>query len=237
MKFLDTFSTHKLELAIDKQQYPPLSFGEFLLLENYKSQFKKMVGKDKLEQLKIMFWNIIELQTKKQYTKYKPIDVLRSIFQILNENRIKSEAVFLTPPPNNLSEEKEKDKKKRYDYDGRFFAQWIDMLASVYGWSEKEILEMNINRITYYLQEIMINKFHDKEWNYRLTDLAYHYDSNTKKSTYKPLTAPYWMNDAIDGKTKKTKIPINLLPYGVQNISGYETLSRDVIETQTNETE
>ena len=234
MKFLDTFSPINITLELDKKSYPILSFGDFLLLENYKLKLKKTID---LEEIKKILLDIIKLQTKKEFIDYKPIDVLRSVFQILNENRLRSEAVFLSPPPTDPNEENVKPKKKRYDYDGRFFAQWIDILASAYSWSEQEILNMNIDRITYYIQEIMVNKFHEKEWNYRLTELAYHYDATNKKSTYKPLTPPYWMNDKIDGKIHKTKIPINLLPYGVQNISGYEKLSRDVEEPKNEKTE
>ena len=232
MSFLTTFVEKTFRIALDDMDCTVLPLRRFLLLELKKKNLDKAIKARDRNAIVTCLQEVLHLQTNKsEFEKYTPTQILKSVLQIIFHNRIRSDAVFLIPSPNH---DKKPTEKHRYDFEGRIFTQWVDLLASNYGWSEESILEMSVDRVTYYIQEIMVRLHAEKEWSYRLSELAYKYDPGSKKSKYVPLEKPYWMKDEIDGTVKKTKIPYKLLPAGVINISGYDTVSKEEADTQNN---
>jgi len=113
-----------------------------------------------------------------------------------------------------FSESQEK-KEKIYDYNGRFVATWITRLARIYGWTAEYILNLFPEEAACYIQESELQEFAEREFLYRLSDMAYTYDKGTKKSRYVPLKKPGWMLAEKEEKDEKIKIPAKFIPQGV----------------------
>lgn len=106
--------------------------------------------------------------------------------------------------------------EKAYEYSGRFIATWISRLARMYGWSPEQILNLFPEEAACYIQEAEIQDFNEKEFIYRLSDMAYTYDKGTKRSRYIPLKKPGWMvapKEKVDAEV--VKIPKKFIPQGV----------------------
>lgn len=106
-----------------------------------------------------------------------------------------------------------------WKYDGRNWYVWSHLLASTYGWTLEYIAEMNINDAIGLMHEIVSTEFMEKEWEWGLSEIAYPYDPNSKKSSYKPLPRPEWMEATIMERkvtaTKKVRIRREMLPRGM----------------------
>jgi len=106
--------------------------------------------------------------------------------------------------------------KKIYDYNGRFVATWVTRLARMYGWSADHILESLLpEEAACYLQEAAIQEFDEREFIYRLSDVAYRYDKTSKTSRYVPLRRPGWMLEPKEAEVEAIKIPRKFIPTGV----------------------
>jgi hypothetical protein len=112
---------------------------------------------------------------------------------------------------------KVKDKQDLpWEYLGRTWYFWVNTLAEKYGWSEKQIGKLDIDDAVGLYQEILIGEQLEKEWGWSLSEIAYPYNSSTKKSRYQPLERPDWMKPVM-GKKKpvpKTKILRAMMPQG-----------------------
>lgn len=104
--------------------------------------------------------------------------------------------------------------EKVYEYSGRFIATWISRLARMYGWSPEQILNLFPEEAACYIQEAEIQDFNEKEFIYRLSDMAYTYDKGTKRSRYIPLKRPGWMLAEKEKEVEKIKIPARFIPQG-----------------------
>jgi len=54
----------------------------------------------------------------------------------------------------------------------------------------------------------------EKEWEWSLSELAYSYNSSTKKSEFKELPRPDWMDGKEIEEIKLIKIPKSMMPVG-----------------------
>lgn len=220
-----------VKLTLDGESYPKLRLGNFFRLRKIeKVFFDSLRGLDK-DAFKKSLTEILELQTKKRITDdcnlYKAII---SAIEIFKFNEFENPPAALVPPPkpknSKVKDPRKQDKNGRWEYPGEYMAEWIDYFARTYGWSLNAILNLDIDVAGYLLQEIFLDQQLKKEWEYNLSELAYPYDSQTKKSTHKPLQRPYWMNDAVDMEIKKTKLIRAMLPMGeIIDLSGIGVIS------------
>ena len=113
--------------------------------------------------------------------------------------------------------ESQERKEKVYEYSGRFIATWITRLARMYGWSSEHILNLFPEEAACYIQEAEIQDFNEREFIYRLSDVAYVYDKGTKRSRYVPLKRPGWMlaEKEREKEDEKVRIPAKFIPQGV----------------------
>lgn len=203
-------------IKIQNIEYPVLSFGSFIELENCVNDLKKSFKIDNKELFSNSVKTIYELQTGKKSGEISLVDLLLFDMEVIASNKIPDDIKFIIPPPNDISKKDSEDKKPlRWNYNGRYFNIFIIQLAKTFGWTLETILNLPFTLVFYFIQEILIVEHFDKEWQYSLTELAYQYDSVSKKSKYKSLKLPYWMDDNIDGKIPVTKIPKYLLPQGM----------------------
>jgi len=109
-----------------------------------------------------------------------------------------------------------KDKKDIWDYSGRLWYFYSNIIASAYGWSEKRIAKLDVSDALAYVQEILTERQLEKEFYWSTSEVAYVYDKATKKSKFSPMSRPYWMlpNPENKEKPKTASIPKSLLPVG-----------------------
>lgn len=114
-------------------------------------------------------------------------------------------------------------KKDVWEYEGRTWYMWSNSLAGKYGWTLEYISELDIDDAIGLIQEIFVDEQLHREWEWSLTEIAYPYNKVTKKSEYKPLHRPSWMqgvrSDIIE-KVKTIKIDPIYLPIG--NVQRWE---------------
>lgn len=81
-----------------------------------------------------------------------------------------------------------------YDYPHRALADWVARLANHYAWTSKYILEqLTPEEAICYMQEMLLQDYEDKEFIYRLSEVAYTYDKGSKKARLVPFPKPSWM--------------------------------------------
>ena len=185
-------SFEKFTEALEKKQYP-----------NAGSHLNEFLG----------YWNLGDISGLHEIHKIKLAFILNSFNQF-------TDIYPILQPSISLEIEDENQESVPYDYDGRTWAYWIHKLAKFYGWSKEQILNLNTDEIPAYIQECEIEEYVDYEKKRVLSEMAYHYDKNTKKSTYKPSPKPYWMAGATQ-MPKKIKINTVALPAGhIEDLSG-----------------
>lgn len=103
-------------------------------------------------------------------------------------------------------------KPKAYDYPGREWAWVIHKIASRYGWTREEIFNLWPEEAAAYLQEIFITEYDESDEARALSEMGWHYDKHTKRSTFRPLPRPGWMVEKPE--EKKIRIRKDMLPVG-----------------------
>lgn len=130
---------------------------------------------------------------------------LLAYLQLRRLNQIKQTFAFqeCEPPP---------AEPVPYTYDGRGYIWLIHKLADRYGWTREQIFNLWPEEVGAYLQEIMVAEYDEADQQRSISELAYHYDRNTKKATFIPIPRPDW----IKGKSerKRYRIRRDMLPVG-----------------------
>lgn len=111
---------------------------------------------------------------------------------------------------------KSKDEKEiSWDYPGRTFYLWANMLARAYGWTLDYIAELDFDAAIALMQEILVDQQTEKEWQWMLSEIAYPYNPTKKVSEFKALPRPSWMSEKrIVAPVKNVKILKSMLPVG-----------------------
>ncbi len=100
-----------------------------------------------------------------------------------------------------------------WHYEGRKAFSYIHIIASTYGWSRAEILNLRVEEFFAYAQEILVDKQIQSEAAHRLSKMSYKYDKTSKTLTLIPLERPIWMTP--DPRPIKVKpVPVQLAPVG-----------------------
>ncbi len=104
-------------------------------------------------------------------------------------------------------------KRESWDYDGRTWHFYAHLLSSHYGWTLEYISQLQVGEALAKIQEILTDEQLDREFQYSLSEVAYPYDKNTKKSNFNPLPRPSWMRPKIKQVVMR-KMPRINLPIG-----------------------
>lgn len=107
----------------------------------------------------------------------------------------------------------ENSKEESWDYEGRTWHLYSHLLAKAYGWTLEEISQLQVVEALAKIQEIMVDDQLDREFYHGLSEIAYHYDKNTKVSKFVPLPRPYWMRPKMK-PIEKFILPKSMLPMG-----------------------
>ena len=120
-----------------------------------------------------------------------------------------------------LLKSREKGKTMPWEYEGRTWYYWLHIFSKEYGWTEEQIAKLDIDTAVGLLQEILITEQLEHEWQWSMTEIAYPYNKNTKKSEFQELPRPDWMRKIVP-KPEKIMIRRDLLPVGLIVGEGYE---------------
>jgi hypothetical protein len=107
----------------------------------------------------------------------------------------------------------EKSSDQSWDYKGSTWYSWAHSIAGKYGWSIEYIADIDVDDAIALMQEILVDDQLTREWQWSMTEIAYPYNSSSKKSEFHPLDRPSWMQSKHP-EIKITKIPKFLMPVG-----------------------
>lgn len=103
-----------------------------------------------------------------------------------------------------------------WDYEGREWYAWLHILSSAYSWKIEYVADLDIDDAIGLVQEIELRDQLEKEWQWGMSEIAYQFNENTKKSEFKPIPRPEWMLPVYDVKEPpKVLIPMSLMPQGL----------------------
>lgn len=105
-----------------------------------------------------------------------------------------------------------------WDYEGRSWHRYTHLLSNAYGWTIEYISQLQVVEALAKIQEILTERQLDREFHHHLSEVAYAYDKNTKKSNYVPLDRPHWMRKKIKD-VPRFKMPVSILPVGAVDYS------------------
>jgi hypothetical protein len=100
-----------------------------------------------------------------------------------------------------------------WHYDGRKPFSYIHLIASTYGWSREEILNLRVEEFFAYAQEILVDAQLADERQHRLSKMSYNYDKTAKTLTLIKLDRPIWMTPN-PAPIKMKPVPKQLMPVG-----------------------
>lgn len=108
-----------------------------------------------------------------------------------------------------------KDSPVFWHYTGRNWVLWADIFSSEYGWSLEYVAELEIDMAVGMMQEILVRRQLDKEFQWMLSDVAYPYNQATKKNEFHPMVRPEFMKPTSDSiKIPKIRIRKDFMPVG-----------------------
>jgi hypothetical protein len=90
----------------------------------------------------------------------------------------------------------------------------LNLFAKHYGWDEESIGAMDIDSALGLYQELLMDEQFEHEWQWSLSEIAFPYNSATKKQEYKPLQRPEWMLPLSPTQLPVIKIRKDMLPMG-----------------------
>lgn len=186
--------------------FRPIRLHKWIQLEDIKDEIPKAenLSKSVYDYLKVAFgmgWI------------FKFIDWQKTVQMLTLAN-------YMSRPKNNklpILNSKNKDNHPTpWNYKGRTWNYWLHLLAKEYGWSIKYIEDLDVDIALALLQEIFTEEQLDREFHWGMSETAYSYDQNTKRSTFNPLPRPDWMLPVVDESIlKPTKMLAAYVPVGL----------------------
>lgn len=137
-----------------------------------------------------------------------PLDLLEAYIALRRLNTWQWVLPWLKPDTSG----REGPPKPIYDYEGRWWATWIHKLASRYGWSRDEILDLWPEEAAVYFQEILVSEYLEMEDRRALSRMSYKYEEVGNRLRFVPLPKPSWMVD--EDLPKAVRVPRAALPVG-----------------------
>ena len=120
-----------------------------------------------------------------------------------------------------LTPEQTNTPKPLWDYDGRNWYFYANLIAEHYGWSLEEIGGLDSYTGMALIEEILLSRQLEREFQWSMSEASVSYDEKTKTTKPNPLPRPYWMKQAKPDdplpiprfKIDKDKMPIGVVNY------------------------
>jgi hypothetical protein len=182
-------------------------FREWVKLEEQKEKIAKAVrdGSDEFPTHLLSFLSTALHVNSRYFEDAEWNKIIEAFYRVL----LKSPVVDLPITKSTNDTESKED----WDYDGRTWHVYAHLLADHYGWTLEYISRLQVVEALAKIQEILTEEQLDREFQHSLSEIAYPYDANTKKSKFTPLTRPSWMRPKIKA-IRRYKIPKRVMPIG-----------------------
>ena len=197
-------------MLIDDKEYISTRFGlkKWLALEDIKTEiFQATEDKDTFTDAILAYLSVAFDISAKDIEDVPWYDVAEEYAKINVLNNLNFQFPLLKEQPH-------KD-KATWDYKGRTWYLWANILAGAYGWTLDYIAQLDPDDGIALLQEVLTDDQLDKEWQWGLSEIAYPYNESTKKSEFKPLPRPVWMQKELRKPIKAVRINASMLPVGI----------------------
>lgn len=105
-------------------------------------------------------------------------------------------------------------------YPSRAYALIVHKIASEYHWSREEIMNLRPEEVMVYIQELMSDAWHMREWEWEMAGFGWYKDDKgiMHRNQY---PAPDWLS-VISAEVKKVKMLKSMLPMGtIIDMGGY----------------
>jgi hypothetical protein len=201
-----------MEIIIDGEEYTINKFllKDWLYLEEAKIQIKSAIDKKDIDVLVASIFKYLSIAFLDCGIVWENIAWL----DVYNAFILVQEATQLNVKLPMLVVDGDDTKKQPWDYAGRMWYRWAHIFSAKYGWKLDDIAKLVPDDAISLLQEIFVDEQLDKEWQWSLSEIAYPYNENTKKSKFSPLDRPAWMVVKAPKEIKKIRIRKDMLPIG-----------------------
>lgn len=199
-------------MEINKKQIDikPSKLKQWLYLQDIQEEMLDNLKQKDYNHFVDKLCQYLELATGETFWKeIHWIDTVLVFYEIQAVNRITKNLPILQPKQ--ITPDKS---KMPWDYAGRSWFIWANLLAKTYGWSLEYIEQMDVTDALALIEEISVDLQLDREWEWQRTEIAYSEDPHAKgKVKFNALARPDWMKEPIKAP-KPTKILKSMLPVG-----------------------
>lgn len=186
-----------------------LSFRTWLILEEAKKKIQQTTESGEFPDRVFDCLSVVSVADQKELWQ----STVLSLSNVLRDTVPNQNLPLIKDAP------KENNKPVSWDYDGRGWFLWANMLCKAYGWTLEYVAELDFNEALALIQEILTDEQLEHEFTYSLSEIAYPYNKSTKKSVFKPMPRPYWMKMSTQ-PVKIMKMRKDVLPVGLIDDSG-----------------
>ena len=195
------------------QKTKPLGFRQWIICEDHKNQVIESAGGSEFPDKVLNYLSAVFGISKDKLEKKDWVEC----YHLFTKAVLESPKIDIPLIKDAPAHAKEVD----WHYPGRTLYYYSHVLAGAYGWDLEYISNLEVREALALIQEILIDKHLDSEFQYSLSEIAYPYNKSTKKSSYKPLERPYYMRPAVAPVPKKMKMRRDTLPVGlIMDVSG-----------------
>lgn len=184
--------------------------GKYLDLQDQLTALAKAVEKDDSESIAGAVFEYLRVVipeiSREQFNKYPWFEITWSFAKIVILNQIPGELAMIRNKSDGA-------KPVPWDHESRERLSWIHIIAGAYHWPKNDIEDLWPEEAVGLIQEIIAEQQLDREFMHALSEVAYVYNVQTKKSRYVPLLRPPWMV-LRDIEQVVTRIPKVMMPVG-----------------------
>lgn len=205
---------HNLLLSVfvwfSKFQKEP-RFKRWIVLEEQKNRILEAVeeSKDSFPDELLGFLSTALYLPVRMFEKASWINLVKAFYLSLRLTQCQFTLPIFEPTKN-------KTNPDAWEYENRVWYAYVHLLASSYGWTVEYISNLKLQNALSAIQEILIDKQLEDEFQWTMSERSSYYDSHTKTAKANPLPRPHWMHKHIDPKkdARTTQVPTSMLPMG-----------------------
>jgi hypothetical protein len=197
----------------------------WLLLESLQERIREVIKKNGNPGELIIAYNGIGLGKKPKHPRFWWNEL--TIYAELGKRFSPRVAfpIFRRSPQLEKRGKKPKRLDEPWEYAEREWYYWLYLFGKHFGWDEERIADLDIETGIALYQEIGVGEQLDREWRWSMSEIAYPYNKDTKKSEFHPYPRPTWMLSDVVLKPPKIKMRREYWPVG--NVVKYEEPNKD----------
>jgi hypothetical protein len=123
----------------------------------------------------------VALSVEDDFTSLPWYEIADAYIEIVRMNHPSTEFPLLRSVSENIEQ-------VPWDYEGRTWYAWLNLISSAYGWSIEYVAELDVDDAIALVQEIRTTEQANREWEWARSELAY-----DRKGKHQKLPRPKWM--------------------------------------------